>query len=158
MTGLQPRSVNARAAALVDKLKSACGEFKLAVAQGELGETLIDAGARNPGSIAAGLLIAEICMGGLGHVSLAASSTTPRWPWTIVVHSSNPIVACLASQYAGWRLSSGQGKDAFFALASGPARTLARKEKLFEELTYKDHADSATLVLESSGPPPPILV
>jgi methenyltetrahydromethanopterin cyclohydrolase len=74
------------------------------------------------------------------------------------VRSSNPIIACLASQYAGWRLTSGEGKDAFFALASGPARALARKEKLFDELTYKDHADSATLVLESSGPPPPVLV
>jgi len=158
MTGLQPPSVNARAAALVDKLKSACSEFKLAVAQGELGETLIDAGARKPGGIAAGLVIAEICMGGLGQVSLAANSTTPRWPWTIVVHSSNPIVACLASQYAGWRLSSGQGKDAFFALASGPARALARKEKLFEELAYRDIADRGTLVLESERPPPRDLV
>src|SRR6516165_1459187 len=155
---MQPVSVNARAAVLVEKLRSTCAELKIAVTRGELGETLIDAGARQPGSIAAGLLIAEICMGGLGAVELTASSATPRWPWTLVVRSSNPIVACLASQYAGWRLASGEGKDAFFALASGPARALARKEKLFEELTYKDHADSATLVLESNGPPPPILV
>jgi len=155
---MQPVSVNARAAVLVEKLRSTCAELKIAVTRGELGETLIDAGARQPGSIAAGLLIAEICMGGLGAVELTASSATPRWPWTLVVRSSNPIVACLASQYAGWRLASGEGKDAFFALASGPARTLARKEKLFEELTYKYHADSATLVLESNGPPPPILV
>ncbi len=157
-TDFQSVSVNARALVLVEKLRSACAELKVAVAHGELGETLIDAGARQPGSIAAGLLIAEICMGGLGTVALTASSATPRWPWTLVVHSSNPITACLASQYAGWRLSSGEGKDAFFALASGPARALARKEKLFEELAYKDSADCATLVLESSGPPPPALV
>jgi methenyltetrahydromethanopterin cyclohydrolase len=158
MTGLQPVSVNARAAALVDQLKSACSEFKIAAARGELGETVIDAGARKSGSIAAGLLIAEICMGGLGTVALAASSTTPRWPWTVVVRSSNPVVACLASQYAGWRLTSGEGKDAFFALASGPARALARKEKLFEELAYRDSADCGTLVLESDQPPPRALV
>jgi len=157
-TSVQSVSVNARALVLVEKLKSTCAELKVAVMRGELGETLIDAGARQPGSIAAGLLIAEICMGGLGTVALAASSATPRWPWTLVVHSSNPITACLASQYAGWRLSSGEGKDAFFALASGPARALARKEKLFEELDYKDAADCATLVLEASGPPPPTLV
>jgi methenyltetrahydromethanopterin cyclohydrolase len=158
MTGSQSISVNARASVLVDKLRSACAELKIAVTRGELGETLIDAGARNPGSIAAGLLIAEICMGGLGTVELAASSTTPHWPWTVIVRSSNPIAACLASQYAGWRLTSGEGKDAFFALASGPGRALARKEKLFDELAYKDHADCATLVLESSGPPPPAIV
>ena len=157
-TDLQSVSVNARAAVLVEKLRSTRAELKIAVTRGELGETLIDAGARQPGSIAAGLLIAEICMGGLGTVELTASSATPRWPWTLVVRSSNPIIACLASQYAGWRLTSGEGKDAFFALASGPARALARKEKLFDELTYKDHADSATLVLESSGPPPSVLV
>jgi methenyltetrahydromethanopterin cyclohydrolase len=147
-------SLNARAAVLVDKLKSACAELKVGVSAGELGEMLIDAGAKQPGGIAAGLLIAEICMGGLGTVEIAASSDTPRWPWTVMVRSSNPVTACLASQYAGWRLSGGEGKQAYFALASGPGRALARKEKLFEELAYQDHADSATLVLEANGPPP----
>ncbi len=61
-----------------------------------------------------------------------------------------PVVACLACQYAGWRLSDGKGKDAFFALGSGPARALARVEPLFEELGYRDKAPTATLVLESS--------
>jgi methenyltetrahydromethanopterin cyclohydrolase len=157
-TDLQSVSVNARAAVLVEKLSSACAELKIATRRGQFGETLIDAGAGQPGSIAAGLLIAEICMGGLGTVELTVSNATPRWPWTLIVRSSNPVIACLGSQYAGWRLSFGEGKDAFFALASGPARALARKEKLFEELAYKDHADSTTLVLESSGPPPPALV
>jgi len=154
MIGSPGVSVNARAAALVDKLSSGAAEYKIAVTRGELGERLIDAGAHVRGSIAAGLHIAEICMGGLGTVQLVASTTSPRWPWSIVVASSNPITACLASQYAGWRLTDGEGKDAFFALASGPARALARKEKLFEELTYQDSADSATLVLESNRPPP----
>jgi methenyltetrahydromethanopterin cyclohydrolase len=151
-------SVNARAAVLVDKLKSACTELKVGVSSGESGETLIDAGARQTGSIAAGLLIAEICMGGLGTVELANSSETPRWPWTLMVRSSNPVTACLASQYAGWRLTGGEGKQAFFALASGPGRALARKEKLFDELGYQDRAEHATLVLEASGPPPSSVV
>ncbi len=157
-TDLPSMSVNARAAVLVDKLKSVCTELKVAVTAGELGESLIDAGAKQPGSIAAGLLIAEICMGGLATVELAASSATPRWPWTLLVRSSNPITACLASQYAGWRLTGGEGKQAFFALASGPGRALARKEKLFEELAYQDRAERATLVLEANGPPPASVV
>src|SRR6516165_412150 len=158
MTSVPTLSVNQRSAALVARMIGDAEELRIGVSRGELGEILIDAGSKSPGGIAAGIRIAEICMGGLGQVELLPSSATPRWPWTLVVRSSNPIIACLASQYAGWRLASGEGKDAFFALASGPARTLARKEKLFEELTYKDHADSATLVLESGGPPPPILV
>ena len=147
-------SMNARAAVLVDRLTSAADELKLTVSRGELGETVIDAGARARGSIAAGLQIGEICMGGLGTAQLAASNATPRWPWTLEVRSSNPVIACLASQYAGWGLSHGEGKDAFFALASGPARVLARREPLFAELAYTDSADRTTLVLESARPPP----
>jgi len=151
-------SVNARAAQLVERIKEASAELKIAVARGELGETLIDAGSRSPGSIAAGLQLAEICMGGLGTVTLADSASTPRWPWTLVVRSSNPVTACLACQYAGWRLSDGEGKDAFFALGSGPARALARGEALFKELDYRDSASTATLVIESGRPPPSALV
>src|SRR6202011_1615693 len=48
----------------------------------------------------------------------------------------------------------GEGKSAFFALGSGPGRALARKEPLFSELAYRDHATRATLVLESGRAPP----
>ncbi len=154
MTGEQTISVNARAAALVERLKADRAELKVGVARGSLGETLIDAGSRQPGGIAAGLRLAAICMGGLGTVELVPDSATPRWPWTIAVASSHPVIACLASQYAGWNLAHGEGQDAFFALGSGPARSLARTEPLFEKLAYKDDAATATLVMESSRPPP----
>ncbi|HZD88941.1 MAG TPA: methenyltetrahydromethanopterin cyclohydrolase, partial [Pseudolabrys sp.] len=151
-------SVNAKAAALVAALTAAAATLKIDVRQGARGETLIDAGSKVPGSVAAGLRVAEICMGGLGTLQLSASATTPRWPWTLLVHSAHPVIACLASQYAGWRLTAGEGKDAFFALGSGPARALARTEPLFETLDYHDSADSAVLVLESARPPPPAVV
>jgi methenyltetrahydromethanopterin cyclohydrolase len=132
--------------------------LRIGVGRGELGETLIDSGARELGSIAAGLRIAEICAGGLAEVRLAPSMSTPRWPWTITVQSSQPVIACLASQYAGWRLSSQEGGSSFFALGSGPARALARREPLFEVLAYADSAANAILVIESNGPPPPDVV
>ena len=122
-------SVNERSATLVDRLVHDAEELKIKVSRGELGEILIDAGSQSSGGIAAGIRIAEICMGGLGQIDLLPSSATPRWPWTLVVRSSNPVIACLASQYAGWRLSGGEGKQAYFALASGPGRALARKEQ-----------------------------
>jgi len=158
MTGEPAISVNRRAAELVQHLLADADALKIGVERGELGETRIDAGSRYPGSIAAGLRVAAICMGGLGHVDLVPSAATPRWPWTVTTRSSDPVVACLASQYAGWKLSHGEGKDAFFALGSGPARALARREPLFEKLAYVDKADSATLVLESAHPPPPPIV
>jgi methenyltetrahydromethanopterin cyclohydrolase len=153
-----PISVNAAAARLVEHLKADAAELKIAIERGSLGETLIDAGHKCPGSIAAGLRLAEICMGGLGTIAIAASASTPRWPWALTVRSSHPVTACLASQYAGWRLSHGEGEDAFLALASGPARALARKEPLFDMLDYRDAAPTATLVLESSRPPPAPIV
>jgi methenyltetrahydromethanopterin cyclohydrolase len=158
MTTELPPSVNARAQALIDALVAAKVEYKIEVSRGVRGETLIDSGSRTQGSIEAGLALADICMGGLGSLQLTSSSMTPRWPWTLLVHSSNPVAACLASQYAGWRLSYGEGKDAFFALGSGPARALARIEPLFETLDYRDPAKSAALVLESSRAPPPEIV
>jgi methenyltetrahydromethanopterin cyclohydrolase len=158
MTGIAPTSVNAWAADRVNELRKAAAELRIGFARGELGETLVDAGADQTGSIAAGLQIADICMGGLGTVQLGAGGSTPRWPWTLFVRSSNPVIACLASQYAGWRLSYGEGKGAFFALGSGPARALAHKEALFDDIAYRDRAAVATLIVESGRPPPAPLV
>jgi methenyltetrahydromethanopterin cyclohydrolase len=158
MTAAPSVSVNARAAELVDRLKAEAAALRIGVARGPGGETLIDAGSGCRGSIAAGLRVAEICMGGLGNVALVPSEATPRWPWTLIVRTCDPVIACLACQYAGWKLSDGEGADAFFAMASGPARALARREPVFQNLTYRDNASMGTLVMESPRPPPATLV
>ena len=54
------------------------------------------------------------------------SSGLKRWPLGVTVHSSNPVIACLGSQYAGWTIS--EQESGFFALGSGPARALSRVE------------------------------
>lgn len=154
MTTVPAFSINESAAKLVAQVVADAAQLRLGISRGELGELLIDAGSRNLGGIAAGLRVAAICMGGLGEVALAPSSATPHWPWTLVVRSSNPVIACLASQYAGWRLTDDSAGKPFFALGSGPARALARREPLFEHLDYADNATRATLVIESAGPPP----
>jgi methenyltetrahydromethanopterin cyclohydrolase len=151
-------SVNVRASELVDLLVADAGALKIGVTRGSLGEQLIDGGSRFHGGIAAGLRIAEICMGGLGHVALTPAAATPNWPWTVATRSSHPVIACLGSQYAGWKLSYEADDSSFFALGSGPARALARREPLFEKLAYVDRADSGTLVLESAvAPPAPVV-
>ncbi len=147
-------SVNRRAAELTAALRRDASILNLGVESGTLGETLIDAGAFHRGGVEAGLRIAEICMGGLGKVRLAPDNATPRWPWTIAVSSPQPVIACLGSQYAGWRLAHGAGADAFLALGSGPARALAKVETVLDDIGYADEANSATLVIESGRPPP----
>ena len=151
-------SVNERAAKLVARMIADASELRIGIDRGNLGETLIDSGSRSVGSIAAGLRIAEICTGGLAHIGLVPSALAPRWPWAITVRSAQPVIACLASQYAGWRLSLKEGNDSFFALGSGPARALARREPLFRDIAYADSARNAILVLESGRPPPPRIV
>ncbi|HZZ60458.1 MAG TPA: methenyltetrahydromethanopterin cyclohydrolase [Roseiarcus sp.] len=158
MSAVEIISVNRQAAELTAALRRDAAMLKLGFAQGPLGETLIDAGAGRPGGIEAGLRIAEICLGGLGTVRLAPNGATPNWPWTVAVSSPQPVIACLGSQYAGWSLSHGAGKDAFFALGSGPARALAQKEAVLKDIGYRDEADVATLVIESGRPPPPEVV
>jgi len=99
-------------------------------------------------------LITEICMGGLGTAKLRASTNFLNWSWYIDVHSTNPVLSCLGSQYAGWDLSHGEGKNAFNALGSGPARAIGSNEKLYDELGYRDSGDYAYLVIESDKIPP----
>ncbi len=143
-------SVNALTNPLVEQLLSNAKELRLGVERSVNGATIIDAGIYYDGGLEAGRLIAEICMGGLGHVSLQTSTTFSHWPWMLSVHSNNPILSCLGSQYAGWSLAH----EKFFSLGSGPGRALAGREDLFKELGYKDQSNSACLVLESDKAPP----
>ena len=153
-TGRATASVNALAGELVDRLVAGAERYRVAASRGSLGELLIDAGARVAGGVDAGLLLTEICMGGLGRVTLSPAPGASKWPFWLTVSSNDPVVACLASQYAGWSLAH----EKFFALGSGPGRALARKEALFQELAYADKANRATIVLESGSPPPPEVV
>jgi methenyltetrahydromethanopterin cyclohydrolase len=71
------------------------------------------------------------------------------------------VLACLGSQYAGWSLAATKeetGGKKFFSLGSGPARALAAKEDLFNELGYRDRADCGVLVMEVDRPPPTVIV
>jgi methenyltetrahydromethanopterin cyclohydrolase len=147
-------SVNGLAAPLVAALVRDAGTLRLAVRRDESGATLVDAGIDAEGGIEAGRRIAEICLGGLGHVSFSAGSGT--WPWQITVHTTSPVLACLGSQYAGWSLKHDVPK--FFALGSGPGRSLAAKEELFAELGYRDQCADAVFVLEGDKSPPSALL
>ena len=146
--------LNARAAALADTLEREAEALRLQCRRLDDGVRIIDAGIARPGGLEAGRLIAEICLAGMGRVSLSGSGPVAAWPLAVHVHTSDPVVACLGSQYAGWSLSHGEGKGAFHALGSGPGRVLAAKEPLMGELGLTDDARSATLVLEVDGEPP----
>jgi methenyltetrahydromethanopterin cyclohydrolase len=150
-------SLGRLAAPLAARLIEDAHALRLGVSH-SAGATIVDAGIEHAGSLEAGRRIAELCMGGLGRVSLTGGSPFPEWPFQIGVHTASPVLACLASQYAGWSLSFGEGKRAWFAMASGPGRARAAKEELFGELAYRDDAESACFVLETDRAPPDGLV
>ena len=145
-------SINRLTQPLLENLKRDADALRLQVMTLSNGTTLIDAGIDARGGLEAGRRIAEICLGGLGHVALHTGAG--KWPLALSVHAANPVLACLGSQYAGWSLAHGEGKAAFRALGSGPGRALAQKETLFAELGYRDSAASTCLVLEVDQAPP----
>jgi methenyltetrahydromethanopterin cyclohydrolase len=130
------------------------------VRRDETGARIVDAGIAATGSIEAGLRVGEICLGGFGSVT-ARSGAADGWPTWLEVRSSQPVLACLASQYAGWSLAASKeetGGKKFFSLGSGPARALAAKEPLYAELGYRDRAERGVLVMEVDRAPPEVVV
>ena len=71
-------SVNRGAWPLFEAMLRDADALRLGVSDGPNGERLVDAGAAHAGGIAAGLRMAEICMGGLGRAHLVSDATIPR--------------------------------------------------------------------------------
>ena len=151
-------SVNALTAPLIERFVADAATLRLSVSQAAGGARMVDAGAQARGSIEAGRRIAEICLGGLGTVTIAPSGPIASWPYSVIVHAADPVLACLGSQYAGWSLADEAGDSGFFALGSGPGRAVAAVEDLYQELGYRDSASTTALVLEAAGGPPESVV
>ncbi|MET0259065.1 MAG: methenyltetrahydromethanopterin cyclohydrolase, partial [Methylobacterium sp.] len=66
---IKPPSINRLTAPLIDRLVADADVLRLAVAH-ESGARMVDAGSQVRGSLEAGRRIAEICLGGLGTVSI----------------------------------------------------------------------------------------
>ena len=147
-------SMNERAAALVDALVADAEALGIEVRTLESGARLVDCGAQARGGLQAGVGFAAACMGGLGRIEPVPVSVGRRtWPG-VSVSTDQPAAACLAAQYAGWKLEH----DDFFAMASGPGRALARAEDLFGELAWQERTDRAVLCLETRQDPPAAVV
>jgi methenyltetrahydromethanopterin cyclohydrolase len=143
-------SLNDRAQELADRLAAEADALRVTVTTLPSGTRLIDCGSAVPGGLEAGRRFAQICMAGLGEISFAPLVLEGRWLPGLTVVTDRPALACLASQYAGWRLD----RDDYFAMASGPGRALIRAEELYDDLEVDEHARTAVLCLEAREPPP----
>jgi methenyltetrahydromethanopterin cyclohydrolase len=143
-------SLNDRALELAERLVADAEAARVQVTTLSNGTRVIDCGARAPGGFAAGRHLAEVCMAGLGTVAYAPLTIDGRWLPGLTVTTDRPAVACLAAQYAGWRID----RDGYFAMGSGPGRALIRAEELYDDLDWDEHASAAVLCLETREPPP----
>src|SRR4051812_27551550 len=140
-------SLNERALALADRLAADAEALQVEVTTLGNGTRVIDCTA---GGLAAGRDFAEICMAGLGGVTDAPGVIEGRWLPALTVTTDRPAVACLAAQYAGWRLD----REGYFAMGSGPGRALIRAEELYDDLGWNERASTAVLCLETREAPP----
>ena len=137
--------MNERAWTLAERYMARAYDLRMGVQRLSSGARVIDAGVNVPGGLEAGLMLAELCMGGLGHVTYIPL-TIGGESWSgVQVWTDHPAASCMASQYAGWAINP----DGYFAMGSGPLRAKARVEKeLFEKLGYAEQSLRGVLVLE----------
>ena len=144
-------SVNRSALRLVKNLCEGAEEYGVKVKKTGSGATLIDAEIKAKGGFLAGKIVTEICLGGLGKAEILWAPYGDLVLPSIFVYTDHPAVATLGSQLAGWSIKV----EKYFAMGSGPARALALKPKeLYEKIGYRDEAEEAVLVLETSKEPP----
>jgi len=148
-------TLNARAAALVEKFVADAEDLRVGLHQSAAGgAVIVDCGLAEEGGLEAGRRLAEICLAGLGQVQFAPSvESVGPWP-TVTVRTDHPVRACLGSQYAGWQLAKGK----YYAMGSGPMRAVAAREPLFEQLGLRETCGVVVGVLESRALPPKDIV
>lgn len=139
-------ALNRRAIALADAMEEEARELRVAVRRLDGGTRVIDCGVQVEGSWEAGRRLAEVCLGGLATVSLTTIDAEGLWLPGVQVATDHPVAACLASQYAGWRIDP----EGYIAMGSGPARAVSGVEReLYQRIGYAESCSRGVLVLES---------
>ncbi|MCE9591468.1 MAG: methenyltetrahydromethanopterin cyclohydrolase [Planctomycetes bacterium] len=141
-------SFNDRAMDVVDELTFRIHEMGVEVVP--VGRSqVIDCGVNVIGSVAAGVLLARICMANLARVRLVPGHVKEVPLSVVSVNVGIPVAACMACQYAGWQIKVGD----YFAMGSGPMRAAYGGEDLYNDIGYRQRARRVVGVLESDKLP-----
>jgi len=147
-------SLNRRALWVVEALLAHADERRVVVHSIEGGGRYIDCGIEARGGALAGVELARICLGDLAQITIMPGEAGGRAALLVQVLTDHPVQACLASQYAGWALKDGK----FFAMGSGPMRSAAGTETIYDSIGFRESAEAVVGVLETRKPPPPAIV
>jgi methenyltetrahydromethanopterin cyclohydrolase len=145
-----PINLNQRAFDLCLEAHAAAEELRINGRQEPGGPLILDFGIEAQGGLEAGLRLAEICTAGQAQMSLVPADSKVWQGAAVQMMTDDPLRACMASQYAGWKLEHRK----FFAMGSGPMRAAAGKEEIFDSIGYREQAEVAVGVLECRKPPP----
>ena len=134
---------------LVEDAMVAAEDLGIDVHETADGAHVLDFGVEAPGSLSAGITLAEVCTAGLAKIAVAQGEVVGvGWP-LVLVETDEPVEACVFSQYAGWQVSVGK----FFGMGSGPMRAAAAHEELFSRFDYREEAARVVGVVESGRLP-----
>jgi methenyltetrahydromethanopterin cyclohydrolase len=137
-------NLNEQANRVADRIAANAAGLKVTVTS-IAGARVIDCGIQEPGGLQAGLELARVCLADLAEVTLMAGEVAGVACPYIQVATDHPVLACLASQYAGWQVQVGK----FFAMGSGPMRAAYGKEPIFEHIPGRERPSVAVGVLET---------
>lgn len=144
------KSMNERSYEIAQCMAADADLLNISVEKLACGATVIDAGVKVTGSLEAGRLFSEACLGGLANVDFCSLDLGHFTLPGVSIRTGRPVAACMAAQYAGWFVEvKVEGQKAYQAMGSGPARSLYGKETLLQELGIREKADMAVLALES---------
>jgi len=144
--------LNERAMRLVRELLREPDYFNVKVHTLVNGTTVIDMGAEAAGSWAAAEYFTRITLGDLCSFSYGRWQHDAETSFAAVqLAVDRPLIACLASQIAGWQLGSGE----FATIGSGPARAVAAVESdpYMEMTPYRESAEEVVLCVQDARMP-----
>lgn len=146
-------SLNRKAMKIVRQIIDNTEDLGCEIIQSDCGATIIDMGLNAPGSWEAAELFVRADLGDLCKTQLGNFTLNEHYKFsTIEIHLDQPLLACLASQIAGWVMGDGE----FATIGSGPARSLAVLDSdwYFGDMTnYRDEHHEAVLCVQDQKYP-----
>jgi methenyltetrahydromethanopterin cyclohydrolase len=140
-------SINKLAMRLVKEIIDRDDELGVKVIKMTCGATLIDMGLKAKGSYQAGLLYTRVTLGDMAIANLGTWKLDDNFSFgSIELFVTEPLVACLGSQIAGWQL----GKGEFATIGSGPARAqgVIPTDFYLDMTPYRDRNDEVVLCIQ----------
>ena len=148
MLGTLPQGINSSAIAMLeDKLANANNNGMAVQRIG--GASVVQFSSTIESPLEAGVLLAKVCMGGRGEISVVKPEASQILRPHLTVSTTSPLIDCIGCQYAGWPLSVGD----YSAMSSGPIRLLRGSETVLEKYGLLQSDQRALIVIESDRLP-----